>query len=40
VDSGVDSGLVERVAQLEAITVELKQEMTALRQKIDDLFAG
>jgi uncharacterized protein YceH (UPF0502 family) len=37
-DSGLDSGLAERVAQLEAITAELKQEMTALRQKIDDLF--
>jgi uncharacterized protein len=37
-DSGLDSGLAERVAQLEAITVELKQEMAALRQKIDDLF--
>ena len=37
-DSGFDSGLAERVAQLEAITVELKQQMAALRQKIDDLF--
>jgi hypothetical protein len=37
-DAGFDSGLVERVAQLEATTVELKQEMAALRQKIDDLF--
>jgi hypothetical protein len=37
-DSGFDSGLAERVAQFEAITVELKQQMAALRQKIDDLF--
>jgi uncharacterized protein YceH (UPF0502 family) len=37
-DAGLDSALAERVAQLEATTVELKQEMTALRQKIDDLF--
>jgi hypothetical protein len=37
-DAGFDSGLVERVAQLEATTLELKQEMAALRQKIDDLF--
>ncbi len=36
--SGPDAGLEERVAQLEATTVELKQEMAALRQKIDDLF--
>jgi len=37
-DSGFDSGLAERVAQLEATTAELKQEMAALRQKIDNLF--
>ena len=39
-DAGFDSGLVERVAQLEAANVELKQEMAALRQKIDDLFGN
>jgi uncharacterized protein YceH (UPF0502 family) len=37
-DAGLDSGLADRVAQLEANTAELKQEMVALRQKIDDLF--
>jgi uncharacterized protein YceH (UPF0502 family) len=39
-DAGFDSGLVERVAQLEAANLELKQEMAALRQKIDDLFGN
>jgi uncharacterized protein YceH (UPF0502 family) len=37
-DSGLDPGLAERVAQLEATVTELKQGMAALRQKIDDLF--
>jgi uncharacterized protein YceH (UPF0502 family) len=37
-DAARDSGLAERVAQLETTVLELKQEMTALRQKIDDLF--
>lgn len=36
--SGSDSALAERVAQLEAANVELKQEMATLRRKIDDLF--
>jgi uncharacterized protein YceH (UPF0502 family) len=36
--AGTDSGLEERVAQLEATVAELAQGMTALRQKIDDLF--
>jgi uncharacterized protein len=35
---GTDSRLEERVAQLEATVAELAQGMTALRQKIDDLF--
>src|SRR5580658_7204184 len=39
-DAGVDSGLAERVAQLEATSAELTREMAALRQKIDDLFGG
>lgn len=37
-ESGEDSGLEERVAQLEATIAELRQEMAALHQKIDDLF--
>jgi uncharacterized protein len=37
-DQGFDPGLVERVAQLEGTVSELKQEVSALRQKIDDLF--
>jgi len=36
--SAPDSGHEERIAQLEANVAELKQEMAALRQKIDDLF--
>jgi uncharacterized protein YceH (UPF0502 family) len=39
-DAGFDSGLLERVAQLEGTVSELKQEVTALRQKIDDLFGN
>jgi hypothetical protein len=37
-ECGEDEGLDERVAQLEAAMAELRQEVTALRQKIDDLF--
>jgi hypothetical protein len=33
-----DTGHEERIAQLEAAVVELRQEVAALRQKIDDLF--
>lgn len=33
-----EAGHAERIAQLEATVAELRQEMTALRQKIDDLF--
>jgi hypothetical protein len=33
-----DAGQVERIARLEATVAELRQEMAALRQKIDDLF--
>jgi hypothetical protein len=33
-----DSGHQERIAQLETAVAELRQEMSALRQKIDDLF--
>jgi uncharacterized protein YceH (UPF0502 family) len=36
--SGSDAGLDERVVQLEATVAELRQEMSALRKKIDDLF--
>lgn len=36
--SGQDAGHEERIAQLEATVVELRQEVIALRQKIDDLF--
>jgi uncharacterized protein YceH (UPF0502 family) len=37
-DAGDNAGLEERVVQLEATITELRQEMAALRQKIDDLF--
>jgi uncharacterized protein YceH (UPF0502 family) len=37
-DAGEDAGHEERIARLEATIVELRQEMAALRQKIDDLF--
>lgn len=37
-DEGEDTGHEERIAQLEATVTELRQEMAALRQKIDDLF--
>ncbi|MGA3080516.1 MAG: YceH family protein [Terracidiphilus sp.] len=33
-----DAGHEERIAQLEATVTELRQEIAALRQKIDDLF--
>jgi len=33
-----DAGQEERIARLEATIVELRQEMAALRRKIDDLF--
>jgi hypothetical protein len=38
--SGAEAGHEERIAQLEATVVELRQQMDALRQKIDDLFGG
>jgi uncharacterized protein YceH (UPF0502 family) len=37
-EAAEDAGHEERIAQLEASIAELRQEMTALRQKIDDLF--
>ncbi len=37
-EPGEDAGQEERIARLEATVVELKQEMAALRKKIDDLF--
>jgi len=36
--SGADAGQEERIAQLEATVAELRQQMDALRLKIDDLF--
>jgi hypothetical protein len=33
-----DAGHEERIARLEATVTELRQEVVALRQKIDDLF--
>ena len=36
--AGQDSGQEERIAQLEATVAELRQEVVALRRKIDDLF--
>jgi hypothetical protein len=36
-DSGLSAESVERITQLEATVSELKQEVAALRQKIDDL---
>jgi uncharacterized protein YceH (UPF0502 family) len=36
--SGQDAGHEERIVHLEATVVELRQEVIALRQKIDDLF--
>jgi uncharacterized protein YceH (UPF0502 family) len=37
-DPDEDAGHEERIVRLEATIVELRQEMAALRQKIDDLF--
>jgi uncharacterized protein YceH (UPF0502 family) len=37
-EPGAGAGLEERVVHLEATVAELRQEMAALRQKIDDLF--
>ncbi|MGD0940788.1 MAG: YceH family protein [Terracidiphilus sp.] len=37
-DAGLNAGHEERIARLEAIIVELRQEMAILRQRIDDLF--
>jgi uncharacterized protein YceH (UPF0502 family) len=37
-DSGEGSGHEERIAQLEAAVAEFRQEIAALRQRIDDLF--
>jgi uncharacterized protein YceH (UPF0502 family) len=34
----LDAGQEERIVRLEAIVAEMRQEMTVLRQKIDDLF--
>jgi uncharacterized protein YceH (UPF0502 family) len=36
--AGQDSRQEERIAQLEAVVAELRQEVAALRHKIDDLF--
>jgi uncharacterized protein YceH (UPF0502 family) len=37
-DEGEDAGHEERIAQLETTVRELRQEVAALRQRIDDLF--
>jgi len=37
-DAGLNAGHEDRIVRLEATIVELRQEMAALRQKIDDLF--
>jgi hypothetical protein len=37
-DEGEDAGHEQRIAQLEATVTGLRQEITALRQRIDDLF--
>jgi uncharacterized protein YceH (UPF0502 family) len=37
-EAGEDTGQEERIVQLEATVAELRQEVSALRQKIDDLF--
>ncbi|HEX3892241.1 MAG TPA: DUF480 domain-containing protein [Terracidiphilus sp.] len=39
VEPGNSTALEERVARLEAVLAELRQEMAGLRQKVDDLFA-
>jgi uncharacterized protein YceH (UPF0502 family) len=36
--AAVDPAQEDRVAQLESTVAELKEEISALRQKIDDLF--
>jgi uncharacterized protein YceH (UPF0502 family) len=37
-EAGDEAGHEERIAQLETTVTELRQEMSALRQRIDDLF--
>jgi uncharacterized protein YceH (UPF0502 family) len=37
-DAAVSADAIERITRLEATIAELRQEMAALRQKIDDLF--
>ena len=37
-EDGEDAGHAERIARLEATVAELRQEVVALRKKIDDLF--
>ncbi len=37
-EAGADAGQEERIALLETTVAELRQEVSALRQKIDDLF--
>jgi hypothetical protein len=39
-DAGLAEAQEQRIAQLETTVAELKQEVTALRQKIDDLFGN
>ena len=39
-DSGLSADSVERIAQLETTVSDLRQELAALRQKIDDLLGG
>jgi hypothetical protein len=39
-EAAEDAGHEERIAQLEATVTELRQEVAALRQKIDDLFGN
>jgi uncharacterized protein YceH (UPF0502 family) len=37
-DTTLSADAIERITRLEATIAELRQEMAALRQKIDDLF--
>jgi uncharacterized protein YceH (UPF0502 family) len=37
-EAGDDAPDEERIAQLEAVVAELRQEITALRRRFDDLF--
>jgi uncharacterized protein YceH (UPF0502 family) len=37
--AGVEAGAEERIAQLEAVVVELRQQVTELQKKFDDMFA-